>query len=148
MKKLIRSMILFSVILMSSEAFSGAISMSIGPEQIGSGGAAPLAVPPSDPFQWAFSWATDAGWETTVSLNPGLVFGYRMRAGGLFLSLGGGLIVDGNGSGIGPYSTFGYESGGGTPGWHFLANYTQALGYSSGHYIAPSAMRFGAIWEY
>ncbi len=139
---------LIGFITSSQTAEAGSFTASIGPEQLGTGGAFPQAMPPTDPFQWGFTWVTERGIEGTLSLCPGLVLGYRYRVEGLYLSVGGGLIVDGNGSGIGPYSSFGYESGGGTAGWHFTASYTQGLGYSKNRYLAPSAMRFGVIWEY
>ncbi len=134
--------------LWTQPAAAGSFELVLGPEQIGSGGSAPIFIPPVDPFQWAATWVTDGGFETMLSLCPGLVVGQRFKSGGLFVSLGGGLIIDANGSGGGVYSTLGYESGGGSKGWHFIAEYTQGLGYKHGGYLAPSATRFGVIWEY
>lgn len=139
---------LVGLAMLAGTARAGSMTVSIGPEQVGNGGAFPMAMPPNDPYQWGFTVVTDGGFETTLSLCPGIVFGYRFKVDGLYVAAGGGIIIDANGVGAGPYSSFGYTSGGGTAGVHFTASYTQALGYSARRYYAPSVMRFGAIWEY
>lgn len=139
---------LASIATLAGTARAGSMTVSIGPEQVGNGGAYPMAMPPTDPFQWAFTAVTDGGFETTLSLCPGIILGHRFKADGIYVAVGGGIIIDANGVGAGPYSSFGYESGGGSAGVHFTASYTQAIGFSGGRYRAPSAMRFGAVWEY
>lgn len=140
--------ILMGGLAWTQAAEASSFTASIGPEQLGTGGSYPQAMPPTDIYQWGFTWVTEGGMEGTLGLCPGLLLGYRFKAEGLYASVGGGMIIDGNGTGLGPYTSFSYVSGGGTAGWHFTTSYTQALGYTNRRYLAPSSMRFGVIWEY
>lgn len=136
------------VSLFSTSALAGSLTLHIGPEQIGAGGSSPIAIPPNNPYQWAFTWVGDSGSEGTLSLCPGLVYGYRFKADSFYVSTGGGLIINYNGAGLGPYASFGYTTGKGSKGPHFTASYTHAVGIANGKALASSAMRFGVLWEY
>lgn len=141
--------ILITVVLAWAEfSIAGSFTFSTGPEQVGAGGSHPMAIPPTNPYQWGLTWVTDGGFESTLGLCPGLLFGKRFDSDGLYVSVGAGAIVGNGETGFGPYSTLGYQSGGGKAGWHFTSSYTQAIGIAKGKYIAPSSMRFGAVLEY
>ncbi|MCX6117017.1 MAG: hypothetical protein NT027_05725 [Proteobacteria bacterium] len=151
MSKVLVSILYIMIGLIAStnqSVFAGSLSLRTGPQQLGNGGSYPLFIPPAS-HQMALTWVTDSGFESTLSLYPGLLFGKRFQSQGLFLSLGGGLIIS-YAAGPGIYSTFGYETGSGSGGWHFTADYTQALGIDSStkKYIAPSSMRLGVLWRY
>lgn len=148
MRKIILAFI-FCFSLLSKNSFAGSLSLRTGPQQIGSGGSYPIWIPPVRLDQYGLTWVTDSTFEMTLSLYPGLLLGKRFQSEGLFVSLGGGLIV-GTGAGPGIYSTFGYETGSGSDGFHFTADYTQALGLNtrSKRYQSPSSMRFGVLWRY
>lgn len=147
--KALKLLFIVSLICFAKKSFAGSLSVRVGPQQIGNGGSYPLWIPPVGIDQYAFTWVTNSNFETTLSLYPGLLLGRRFQAKGFFVSMGGGLIIA-SGGGPGIYSTFGYETGEGSAGFHFTTDYTQALGYEpkTKKYQAPSSMRFGFLWRY
>ena len=109
----------------------------MGPASTGNGGSNPLGIPPSA-LDLEFSYLTDSKWETAFAVCPGLTIGKRLQSGSLYLGYGGGVIIDGNGSGIGPYTSFGWEIGN---KFKFGAEYKQSLGITTIGIISPYAVR-------
>ncbi|MCX6106684.1 MAG: hypothetical protein NTY08_12720 [Proteobacteria bacterium] len=128
-------------------AFAGQHALVVGPPIAGTGGSNPIGLPPAL-YDLEYSYVTDAGFETKVSVIPGLLFGYRQKTGGLYVSGGGGLISDNNGTAIGAYTAFGYITGDGASGWHWVFGYTQTIGKGSAanQIISPSALRIGIVF--
>lgn len=133
----------------SASAYAGSVSFRAGPQQVGNGGSYPIWIPPTGADQYGLTWVTDSGFESTLSLYPGILFGKRFQDRGLFASVGGGIII-GRVATLGIYSTLGYETGSGSKGFHFTTDYTQAIGYvaNTKKYQAPSSMRLGVLWRY
>jgi hypothetical protein len=63
-----------------------------------------------------------------------------------YLGVGGGLIINANGVGVGPYTAFGTELGSGKV--KFNAEYKQALGISSAGLLSPYAIRMGVSYSW
>lgn len=131
----------------SAYAFAGELTVHIGPPSLGNGGSNPVSIPPVNPIEYEFIWLTDNDFESNIAVSPGLLFGNRSELGNLYFSLGGGLVINANGSGPGVYSSFGY-SGDGTLA--FNAEFKQALGFdfSSETILAPYAIRLGAVYRF
>lgn len=121
-------------------AHAGVIGVRFGPPSLGQGGANPLGIPPG-PTDVEVSWTTDSQWETAFSISPGLVLSKRQKLGNFYVGLGGGVIIGSNGTGIGPCSSFGWESSGSL--LRYGIEYKQALGFTSAGMISPYAVRFG-----
>lgn len=149
MKSKIRPLLILAMLNIGFTARSSTFSLRAGPQQIGNGGSYPMWLPPFGVDQYGVTYVTQSNFETTISIYPGLLFGQRFQTDGVFVSLGGGLII-GSSNGPGIYSTFGYETGGGSVGCHFTMDYTQAVGYASkeASYFTSSSMRFGALWRF
>jgi hypothetical protein len=108
-----------------------------GPPSTGNGGANPVGIPPSL-IDMEFSYLTDSKWETSLSVCPGVTLGKRQQSGGFYLGYGAGLIINSNGGGLGPYTSFGWES---SSKYKFGAEYKQAIGATSAGMIFPYAVR-------
>jgi hypothetical protein len=121
----------------ATTANAGTMYVKIGPPSTGNGGANPLGIPPSV-IDMEFSYLTDSKWETSLGICPGLTLGKRQQSGGFYLGYGGGLIINSNGSGLGPYTSFGWES---SSKYKFGAEYKQAIGATSAGMIFPYAVR-------
>jgi hypothetical protein len=91
------------------------------------------------------SYLSSSNWETSISIVPGILYGKRQDFNNFYLTLGGGLIIDANGVGIGPYSAFGWESEG---TFRYGIEYKQALGITGSGLISPYAIRFGLGYEF
>ena len=91
------------------------------------------------------AWITDSNWETSLSIVPGLLVGKRHTMGHYYVGLGGGVIMNANGSGLGPYSSFGWQSDG-----PFILSFEfkQALGFTSSGMISPYALRTGIGYSF
>ena len=124
----------------TSTAVAGTFTFRFGPPSLGQGGANPLGIPPGSTDIEA-SYLTDGLWETSLSISPGLLIGKRHKINNFYVGLGGGLIIDANGSGLGPYSSFGWESSGSSV--RYGIEYKQALGITGGGMISPYALRAG-----
>ena len=132
----------------ATPALSGSISVMAGAIGGQNGGPGPLGIPPA-PYQFQFDYITDAGTESRLALT-GILFGHRFETQGLYASIGGGLVIDGNGVGFGPYMAYGYISGNGSPGtYHFNAEFMQAISSSVHHvkYASPYSVSIGCIWK-
>lgn len=131
----------------SSPAAAGSMTVHVGPPSVGSGGSNPVSIPPVNPLEYELIYVTDKDYEFCGAISPGLLFGKRSDVnGGLYVSFGGGLIIDGNGSGLGGYSAFGWETKGSV---RFNAEYKQALGYAfgRGNVLNPFAIRLGVSFD-
>jgi hypothetical protein len=135
--KLSRLLFITTLLSLSSSSLAGTLMLRFGPASAGTGGSNPLSLPPSAADTEA-AWITDSKWETSLSIVPGLLIGKRHQMDRFYVGLGGGVIIDANGVGIGPYSSFGWEIG---STFKFGFEYKQALGLTSVGIIHPYALR-------
>lgn len=126
--------------IVATEARSGTLTLRFGPPSVGQGGSNPLGIPPG-PADTELAWITESEWETSLSISPGFTIGKRHRWKGLYVGLGGGVIISSNGSGLGPYSSFGWESSGSL--FRYGIEYKQGLGLTSRGLVSPYAIRAG-----
>lgn len=132
--------------LLDGQAFAGALTLRLGPPSLGNGGTNPVGIPPSV-VDVDVTWLTESHFEMNFSVVPGLLFGHRMtHDSGLYLSLGGGLIISANGVGLGPYSGFGWEVG--NERVRLNAEVKQTLGVSADGLISPYALRLGLVVDF
>jgi hypothetical protein len=134
-----RSLLVVSLALGTTEANAGMLMLRAGPPSVGSGGANPIGIPPSA-VDLELAWVSESNWETSLSAVPGLLFGKRFDIGNFYVGLGGGIVISSNGVGLGPYSSFGWETEGTV---RVGIEYKQALGISNAGLISPSALRLG-----
>lgn len=130
---------------MVSEAFAGEITVHIGPPSLGNGGNNPVSIPPVNPLDYEVIYLTKKDVEWNVAASPGLLVGSRSRFGSLYVSYGGGLVLDANGAGPGIYSSIGYNS---NRKFGFNAEFKQALGFDfeTESVLAPYALRLGVTF--
>lgn len=133
------SVFLVVTLFFSSPAFAGLWMLRFGPPSLGTGGSNPLGIPPSV-IDVEVSHTSASNWETSFSIVPGLLFGKRQDFGNYYVSMGGGLVINANGSGLGPYTAFGWESEG---TFRYGIEYKQALGVTGSGLISPYAIRAG-----
>jgi hypothetical protein len=131
------------LITQSLTAIAGPLTLRMGPPGVGTGGTNPVGIPPSAQ-DLDISYVTKSGWETSLSVVPGLFLGKRLDFKGPYMSLGGGVALSANGVGPGPYSAFGYDIGSGS--FRFNIEYKQALGVTTSGIVAPYALRVGIAW--
>ena len=132
---------------MSLKAAAQALTVHVGPPSIGSGGTNPVSIPPLNPIEYEVTYVTKGKFESNISLTPGLLFGYRAgETKGLYFGLGGGLVISGNGSGPGVYSSVGVNLG---ETYRFNIELKQALGYALGSakLVSPYAVRAGMSFD-
>ncbi len=119
----------------------------LGPPAAGNGGPNPLTIPPLNPLDYEVVYITDADREWSISISPGIFYGFRSGGDeGTYASAGGGLVINANGVGPGVYTAFGYNAFCGTA--CFNIEYKQALGISDGHIISPYAIRMGLSFSF
>ena len=137
-----------SLTLAAPTAFAGALTVHVGPPGIGSGGANPLSLPPVDIREYEVEYLTSRDFETCLSVSPGIFFGKRTRilGDGVYVGLGGGIVIDTNGAGPGAYSSIGYNTSGSFI--QFNMEVKQAIGIDSKSHklISPYALRIGATF--
>lgn len=122
----------------STSVFAAGYAVRFGPPAVGRGGPNPVGLPPSA-LDTELSFATRRGFEANLSVT-GALFGYRSQAKwGGYVSTGGGIVLDANGSGPGLYSSFGMDLG------YASLEYQRAFGVSGKHTILPYAVRLGVI---
>ena len=138
-KKICKSLLVLAMAVCPVEATAGMLMLRFGPPSVGSGGSNPLGIPPSA-VDVEFAWVTTSNWETSLSAVPGLLVGKRFDIDNFYVGLGGGILISSNGVGVGPYSSFGWESEGTV---RYSIEYKQGLGFSSSGLISPSALRVG-----
>ncbi|MFK7827085.1 MAG: hypothetical protein AB8G05_23280 [Oligoflexales bacterium] len=121
------------------------VTVHLGPASVGGGGPNPISIPPINILDYELVWITKNRSEISLSLFPGLFYGYRatMKNGG-YISMGGGLVLNIHGFGPGFYSAFGYNSCGYLC---FNVEYKQALGFITGMTISPYALRIGLTFD-
>lgn len=139
-------LILLVLSLSASLAHASALELKLGPAGIGSGGTNPAGIPPTA-TDIDITYLTQDAWQYTFSVSPGILLGKRFTQGNFFGTIGGGLIINGNGIGAGPYSGLGYKAKFGTNG-AFVAEFKQAIGFSSEHILLPYAFRIGVSYEF
>jgi hypothetical protein len=139
-KKILMGLLLLcSMTAAPREGIAGMLVARFGPPSPGNGGSNPLSIPPTA-VDMELAWITTSNWETSISAVPGLLVGKRFDIGNFYVGLGGGIIISSNGVGLGPYSSFGWE----TEGTIRLGlEYKQALGLTSSGLVSPSALRLG-----
>lgn len=131
-----------SSIIHEDEAFGSGMALRFGPPAVGNGGPNPLSIPPGAQ-DMEFSYITEKGFEFNLSAYPGLLLGWRTSPKpGPYVSMGGGLINDANGFGIGMYAGFGVDF---WCGWICInAEFQQAIGITGkGRVVSPYAFRIG-----
>jgi hypothetical protein len=138
-KNLYKALLVLSLVLQTNEAKAGMLVLRAGPPSVGAGGSNPVGIPPSA-VDLEFAWVTSSSWETSLSAVPGLLVGKRFDIDNFYVGLGGGILISGNGVGLGPYSSFGWESEGTV---RFSIEYKQGLGLSGSGLVSPSALRAG-----
>jgi hypothetical protein len=133
----------------STGALSSSLTLNLGPPALGRGGPNPVSIPPS-PVDIGFIHVggSQGTREISVSLSPGIfLWGYRIKQGpGPYASFGGGLITSANGGALGVYSAFGWDMLCNT--FCFNAEYRQAIGLTSTHFLNPYAVRIGVSYWY
>jgi hypothetical protein len=141
------SILLFSFFGTTIELEAGTLTVHVGPASVGSGGSNPISIPPTNPLDYEFIWLTDNDFESNYAVSPGFLFGNRTRMESLYVSLGGGLVIDANGTGPGIYSSLGYNTTGNAG---FNAEFKQALGFDFGTetVLAPYAVRIGGFYKF
>jgi hypothetical protein len=139
LRHILATVFALSILLQSTEATAGLWMIRFGPPSLGTGGSNPLGLPPSA-VDTELSHTSSSNWETSFSISPGLLLGKRQDFGNWYVSMGGGLIINANGVGLGPYTAFGWESDG---SFRYGLEYKQALGLSSLGLISPYAIRAG-----
>ena len=126
--------------LAAQPLLAGNITLRVGPPGTGTGGTNPAGLPPSI-GDLDLTVVTKSFWETSVSALPGILVGKRLMFGAGYVGVGGGIVTSANGVGVGPYTSFGMDFGGGM--FKFNAEYKQALGFTSNGLTSPYAARVG-----
>jgi hypothetical protein len=126
-------------LLKAETAYAGLWMIRLGPPSVGTGGSNPLGIPPGA-ADIELSHISSSNWETSISVVPGLLLGKRQDFGNWYVTMGGGLVINANGVGLGPYSAFGWESDG---SFRYGIEYKQALGLTRDGLISPYAIRAG-----
>lgn len=129
-------------------SFADMIIVNVGPVSLGGGGPNPISIPPLSPVEYAATWLTDNDSEFRLSISPGLFYGVRSPGGeeGIYISAGGGLVLNGNGGGVGVYTAMGWTSTCKTV--CFNAEYIAAIGLSGNNTVNPYAIRIGAGYKF
>lgn len=142
-----RQMVAAMALVASSTAIGGELDVHLGPPALGNGGTNPVSIPPVNPVEYEVEYATNNDWETCIAIVPGIFVGHRNRLpAGLYVSTGGGLVLDANGVGPGVYAAAGLSVG---KGAKFNMEFKQAVGYNLGRagLISPYALRLGVGFD-
>ncbi len=137
---LVAAALLFSL---APAANAGEIIIHVGPPSVGQGGSNPVSVPPINPIEYEFEWISPRGFEANIGITPGILFGARTPfSSGLYVGVGGGLVISANGVGPGAYSSFGWNLG---KKIFFNTEFKQAIGIAldNNKIISPYALRVG-----
>lgn len=144
-KSLINILILCAFMLWNYKCLGSGIFIKFGPSSLGNGGSNPISIPPSLADTELY-YISNTGFEASLLIS-GILIGARLTQPpwGAYISIGGGLVLDVNGSGPGIYSAFGYDFGFETI--KFNIEYKQALGITTHNIIAPYSLKLGVgIW--
>lgn len=139
----LRVFVLITMLFMTTPSY-GDLTVHIGPASVGGGGPNPISIPPINPLDYEFVWLTENHTEWSLSLFPGLLYGYRavMQSGG-YISAGAGMVLNIHGVGPGFYTAFGFDH----CAWLcFNVEYKQAIGFIPGMLINPYALRIGLVF--
>jgi hypothetical protein len=118
----------------------------IGPPSLGQGGSNPVSIPPFNPVDWQVTYVTAENREWLVSLVPGLIYGQRFQAKGLYAALGGGLLVNTTGLGLGVSHAYGFESGAFLQRFRYQIEYRQIIGVGNYGWKFPYSFRMGVSY--
>ncbi len=126
-----------------SSVFANALGVQAGSTSTGSGGPNSLGIPPRS-TDLGFTYLTQQLMSFNINIS-GLTLGKRYYGSwGSLLELGGGLIIDANGLGAGPYAIFGMELFRTDAGYALNLEYSQSLGLTRrGTLISPYILRLG-----
>ena len=135
---------IFSILAFCPTTSKADLTVHIGPASVGGGGPNPISIPPVNPLDYEFVWLTENHTEWSLSLFPGLFYGYRaVMQSGAYISAGAGMVFNIHGLGPGIYTAFGYD----VCSWLcFNFEYKQAIGVIPGMLIEPYAIRIGLIF--
>ena len=134
-----------TLILLSSSrpSYSTGMTLNVGPLSGGQGGSNPLSIPPLNFAEYQFIYTTSQNSEFVVGVIPGIFYGIRSsEKSPVYVSVGGGLVIDLNGVGVGIMSSVGANLF--CAKVCFNMEYRQALAPSSGTLLSPYALRIGA----
>jgi hypothetical protein len=112
-------------------------SLGVGPVSLGNGGSNPPSLKPHE-FQATVVFEKS---ELVFSVSPGIFYAWRSAKLGPYFSLGPGIVLDANGMTMGGTAAFGYNM--------FCINqclmmeFRKAIGFVSGHLIAPYTAKIG-----
>jgi hypothetical protein len=136
--KITSSLLWLCLAVLPLDAFASQFAVRFGPPSAGNGGPNPITMTPVD---WQFSYVTDADTDFNLSLT-GLFVGKRHNiVKGVYVELGGGLGISAIGGGPAVFSSFGFDL---PCGWLCLSGeFIQAVGYDSGAFFSPYALRLG-----
>lgn len=135
---ILSAIVLTLTALITEPLQASGFAVRVGPPGIGRGGTNPITLGPTD---WQFEYISDSLLETHLSVT-GIFVGRRHPfSNGAYVSVGGGLPISANGTGLGVYSSFGVDLICGLV--CFSAEYQQAVGISGSTIISPYAVRLG-----
>jgi len=145
MKNFMKKFFIFFLLISGSTCFAGQLTLRLGPPSLGNGGTNPVGIPPGIQ-DVDVTYLTQNNFEMNFSVVPGLLFGKRStHESGLYMSLGGGLVISANGVGLGPYAGFGWEVG---KTFKFNAEFKQSAGVTSAGLVTPYALRLGITYDF
>lgn len=126
------------VTLPSLKAYSFSYSLGIGPTSLGVGGSNPPSGIRAYEYQGLLLFDDH---EFLFSVAPGIFWSKRSSTKGAYISFGGGMVVDANGIGPGVNAGFGYNAF--CEDQCLNIEFRKAIGFVSGHILAPYAVRIG-----
>lgn len=146
--KLIKFLLAFIGLFQNSTVLAGILTAHVGPVALGGGGPNPLSIPPLQPVEYEFVYITDGDSEFRLGISPGIFYGIRSPGSkhGLYVSAGGGIVINGNGTGIGAYTAVGYNTE--CDFICFNAEYLAAIGIAGNKTLNPYAVRIGASFYF
>ncbi len=122
------------------------LTLHVGPIAGGAGGSNPISIPPVNIAEYELVYLTEDKTEWSLSIVPGVLYGYRsFLTKNAYVSLGGGIVLNFNGVGPGVYSALGYEF---CFGPCFNVEYKQAVGHTGRQLISAYAVRVGVSFDY
>ena len=131
-------LICISFLTPANDAKAFTYSLGIGPVSLGVGG----SNPPSGIRPWEYQGSIIFKQsELVLSMVPGIFYAWRSSVEGPYVSLGPGLVLDANGMTVGGTAAFGVNLF--CKGQCLMFEYRKAIGFVSGHVIAPYAVRIG-----
>ena len=107
-QSVLKILALLLLFLWHENAHAGGYALRFGPPSVGRGGSNPLGIPPQV-VDTQLAYVSKSKFEGSLSVT-GVFAGFRRDSSwGGYVSLGGGLALDANGTGLGVYSSFGID---------------------------------------